>query len=168
MKGAKKKVRLQTPLVNPIIKLEMMLGKVLKKGEYIAIKYNNTPGDNNSGSYEINLPYYRGGTPEEWLVWKDKLLKALHGQRISTGPLRYTITERRLTGDMKATFSQAALDIGIRTVDNFNKVLLEMINLSFLAYGFREQMRYLHRHLVKPSNKKLPSFISRLQELNAY
>ena len=50
------------------------------------IKYNNIPGDSDSESYEINLPYYGGGIPEEWLVWKDKLLKALDGQSISTGP----------------------------------------------------------------------------------
>ena len=77
---------MQTLLVNPIIDLERPLEKVLKKGEYIVIKRHNTPSDNESGSYEINLPYYGGGTPEKWLVWKDKLLKALNGQSISMGP----------------------------------------------------------------------------------
>ena len=47
-------------------------------------------------------------------------------------------TERLLTGDAKAVFNQAALDIGIRTVENFNKVLLEMIKHAFPAYAFRE------------------------------
>ena len=56
MKIAKKKARMQSPLVNPIINLERPLEKVLKKGEYIAIKCHNAPGDNDSGSYEINLP----------------------------------------------------------------------------------------------------------------
>ena len=74
---------------------------------------HNTPGDNDSGSYEINLPYYGRGTPEEWLVWKDKLLKALDGQSISAEPVRYTFTERLLSDAAKVTFNQAALDIGI-------------------------------------------------------
>ena len=78
---------MQTPLVNPIINLERPLKKVLKMGEYIAIKCHNTSGYNDSGSNEINLPYYGGGSPGERLVWKDKLLKALDGQSISTGPL---------------------------------------------------------------------------------
>ena len=77
MKIAMKKVRMQHPLVNPILYLERPLEKVLKKEEYI--KCHNTPGDNDSGSYEINLPYYGVGSPEKWLVWKDKLLKALDG-----------------------------------------------------------------------------------------
>ena len=62
MKIAIKKGRMQTPLVSPIIDLER------PKGEYIAIECHNTPGDNDSRYYEINLPYYGGGSPEEWLV----------------------------------------------------------------------------------------------------
>ena len=112
------------------------------------IKCHNTPANNDSGSYEINLPYY-GGSPEEWLVWKEKLLKALYGQGISTGPLWYTFAERHLTGDTKSTFNQAALDIGLYTVDNFNKVLAEMTKHTFLGYAFHQQRRYLRGHLGK-------------------
>ena len=168
MKIAKKKVRIQSLLVNPIINLKRPLQRVLKKGKYIAIKYQNTPGDNDSGSYEINFPYYGGGSPEEWLAWKDKLLKALDGQNISLGPLRYMFTERLLTGNAKDIYKQAALDIGIRPIDDFNKVIMEMTKHTFPAYTFCKQKSYLRRHLVKPRSMKLCSFISRLQELNAY
>ena len=72
MKIAKKKVKMQTPLVNPIIDLERPLEKVLKKGEYIVIECHTNPGDNDSGFYEINLPYFAGGSPEEWPLWKKK------------------------------------------------------------------------------------------------
>ena len=50
MKIVKKKIRMQSALVNAIIDLERPLEKVLKIGEYLAIKYHNTPGDNDSGS----------------------------------------------------------------------------------------------------------------------
>ena len=50
---------------------------------------------------------------------QDKLLKALDDQCISTEPQRYTFTERLLTGDAKASFNQAVLDIGTHKVDNF-------------------------------------------------
>ena len=87
---------------------------------------------------------------------------------MSTGLLRYTFTERLLTSDAKANCNQAAVDIGMRTIDNFNKVLLEMTKHTFAAYAFREEKRYLSKHLIKPRGMKLHSFISRLQELNAY
>ena len=76
--------------------------------------------------------------------------------------------ERLLTGDVKATFYQAALDIGIHTVDNFNRVQAEMTKHAFPAYAFCEQKSYLGRHLIKPRSMKIHSFISRLQELNAH
>ena len=78
---------MQSPLVNPIIDLERPLDKVLKKGEYIAIKCNDNHDDNDSGSYEIDLPYYGGGSSKEWLVWKDKLLKTSDDETISAGHL---------------------------------------------------------------------------------
>ena len=57
-------------------------------------------------------------------------------------------TERLLTGYAKATFNQAALNIGVRTIDIFNEVLAEMTKHAFPAYAFCEQKRYLPRHLV--------------------
>ena len=63
---------MQYPLVNPIINLESSFEKVFKKGEYIAIKCHNTSDDTHYKFYEINLPYYGGGTPEEWIVCKNK------------------------------------------------------------------------------------------------
>ena len=42
MKIDKKKVRMQTPLVNPIIDLEKPLEKVLNKDKYIAMKCRDT------------------------------------------------------------------------------------------------------------------------------
>ena len=143
-------------MINPIINLQRQLEKVLKKGEC-----HNTPSDNDSGSYEINLPYYGRETPEEWLVWKDKLLKAVDGQSISLGPLRYMFTERLLTDDAKSTFNQAALDIGIHTVDNFNNYFG-----NDQTYAFYKHKRYLHRHLAKPRSMKLCSLINKFQELN--
>ena len=73
-----------------------------------------------------------------------------------------------MPGVGKATLYQAALDIGICTADNFNKVLAEITIHAFQAYAFHEQTRYLCRHLIKPRCIKLCSFVSRLQELNAY
>ena len=43
-----------------------------------------------------------------------------------------------------------------------------MTKHAFPAYAFRKQKRYLRRHLAKPRSMKLRSFISRLQESNAY
>ena len=93
MRTSKKKSKMRTSLINLIIDLERLPENVLKNREFIAIKYHNTYSVNDSGLYEIILPYYGGGTPDEWLIWKDKLLKALEGQGISIGTKRHTFTE---------------------------------------------------------------------------
>ena len=85
---------MQSPLVNPIIALERPLETCCY-----------TADDNDSVSYEINLPYYGGGSSEVWLVWKGTLLKALDGQSISAGPLGNIFTEKLSTGGAKATFN---------------------------------------------------------------
>ena len=60
--------------------------------------------------------------------------------------------------------NQAALDIGICIVDNFNKELLEMTKHAFPAYTHRKQKRYLRRYLVKPRSMKLEKIFSSCQE----
>ena len=101
MKIAKKKVKFRTLFVNAIM----------------------SPGNNDSGSYDIRLAYYGRGSPAEWLVCAGKLLKVLDGQSISTGSQQQTFTERVLASDAKATLNHAALkDIDICTADNSNKV----------------------------------------------
>ena len=71
------------------------------------------------------------------------LLKALDSQHIGTGLQKYTFNKSPLTGDMKATFNQATLNIGKHTVDDFNKVLMNMTKHTFLTYTFCRQKRNL-------------------------
>ena len=80
--------------------MERPLEKVLKKGDYIAIKCHNTPGDNDFGSYDIDPSeedHLKSG-----LSGKTNYSNNLNGQSISTRPLRYTFTKCLLTGDAKA------------------------------------------------------------------
>ena len=67
----------------------------------------------------------------------------------------------------KSYLWQGALDIGIRTADNFNKVLVEIVKHVLPAYAFCNQTRYLCKHLLKSRSMKLHSFVCRLQELYA-
>ena len=49
---------------------------------------------------------------------------------------------------LKLSLKQAVVDLGICTVDNFSKVLAEMIKHVFPANAFHEQNTYLRRHLA--------------------
>ena len=47
----------------------------------------------------IKIPRFDSGTPEEWIIFVDLVLKALVGQKATTGPLMYKYVERVLKGD---------------------------------------------------------------------
>ena len=96
------------------------------------------------------------------------LERQTNDQSIGTGPKRFTFIERLLTGDSKATINQGILDIGICTVENTNKELMEMTKHIFRRYAFYKQKRDTCRHLVKPRSMKLCISISKLQKLNDY
>ena len=113
------------------LSLKVRLKRLSKKENTQRSNVTTTPEDNDSGSYEINLLDYGGRSLEQWLVQKDKLLKALDGQGISIGSLRYTFTERLLKDDAKATFNHTAMDKGKYLIDNFNKVIAKMIKQAF-------------------------------------
>ena len=53
MKSTRKIVKFITPFVNLIIDLEISIEKILKNDGFIAIKYQNTFGYNDSRSFEI-------------------------------------------------------------------------------------------------------------------
>ena len=86
MKIIKKKVQFRSTFVNSIINLDRPPEKILKWKVYIEFKWNNTPNNNDSGSYEINLTYYGEGSPEEWVVYKFILIQAHNGQSNMIGP----------------------------------------------------------------------------------
>ena len=97
-------------------------------------------------------------------------MSGLSGKTNFSRPQKANVSVENLksTDYAKATFNQVALDIGICTIDNFNKVLAEMTKHAFPAYAFHEQKRYLRRHLIKPRSMKRRSFISKLQEPSVY
>ena len=85
-------------------------------------KCHKTSGDNDSETYEINLPYYGGWSPDDFLIQKDKRLKVLDDQSISIETQRYTFTECLSSGDTKTFFHKLVLNLDICAVDYFKKV----------------------------------------------
>ena len=53
-------------------------------------------------------------------------------------PERYSLFERLITGNVKATFNLTVPDIGIPTIENFNEVLSKMTKYAVPAFVFRK------------------------------
>ena len=161
-----KKVKIHgPPMINPVISAYR---HDLKKQEYIAFKCHNTPGETTSATYEVHIPYFGSGLPEEWVVLTDQLAKGIHGQDITTAPGRFDFILRLLTGDAKATFEQKARDITSHTVANFDTALKATTKHVFPTHAFRKQKRYLRRYIDKPTDMKVRKFVTRIVEFNSF
>eukprot|EP00957_Ditylum_brightwellii_P133593 10185645-Ditylum_brightwellii.AAC.1 len=42
----------------------------LKRGQFHAYKLHTTPADPTSPIYELSVPFFDGGTPEEWIKFQ--------------------------------------------------------------------------------------------------
>jgi len=153
-------------VIKPAIKLARPEVKVLKKGEYISPNCLTEPGNPDSPSYTIQLPYYCDGSPEEYLIWRDLLKKALTGQNITDGPTMFNYTENVMTGDALAFFKRKTLEAPARTVVRYNRIMKELTAHVFPVHAYREQKRYMRRFLRKPQEMTTREYFTRVQEIN--
>ena len=61
------------PPMVPLIPLVKDEEKAYSKGLYITLKLLSTPADENSPIYEIQVPYFKSGTCEQFLECMDKV-----------------------------------------------------------------------------------------------
>ena len=69
--------------VAPPIPFEHPTVKELSKSQYQTYKLRNVPKDDNSPTYELAVPYFSTGTPEEFLIFHENVERVCHGQNVS-------------------------------------------------------------------------------------
>ena len=153
---------------HPPIPLERPTVKELKKQEYLTMKLRSDPADANSQTYDLTIQFFRTGTPEEWLLFQRDLHWVLNGQNITTGPQKFTMTRRLITGDTLAVFNAAAQEHGNETNATFVQCLKDVTTHLFPKRALAFQKRYMRRHLRKPRDMKTREFAARISELNQY
>ena len=152
-----------------VIEYDRPKPKLPGKGEYETLKLFTAPGDaNNTTTYEFALRYFRTGTPEEWLLYKADLKKAIHGLHLTTGPQRYSLARRVLKGAAYTCFDNNAKAIGTETVDHFEDCLKALTKHFFPARAAAKQKRYMRRQLRKPHDVTMREYVSRVTEMNNY
>ena len=87
----------------------------------------------------MTIPFFRSGTPEEWLLVKKTLLKIIIGQNITQGPSKYSLARRVLEGNILAQFDAKAAELGNKNNTNFNTCLDSVTAYVFLARALQVQ-----------------------------
>ena len=93
-------------LIKPPIGLERPKQESGKYSENIKCRTN--PEDASSTTYDIPMEYFKEGTPEEWLIFQDKLGRCITGQNATSGAVKFALTRRLLDGQAKTAFENAA------------------------------------------------------------
>ena len=113
------------------IRLEHPEKTALSKGEYVVLKCRTDPTDESSSTYDLPIPYYSTGTPEEWLCFERNLKKVFTGQNLTTGPQRYTCVRRLLEGNALTVFDLTAAEVGNQTSQHLQDILCALRNQVF-------------------------------------
>ena len=150
----------------PIIGLERPEKPTLTKGEYVVLKCRADPTDDSSSTYDLPIPYYSTGMPEEWLRFERNLEKAFTGQNLTTGPQQYACLRRLLEGNALTVFDLKVAELGTQTTAHLQDILRALRREVFPQYALQQQKRFMRRSLRKPRNMSIRAYVNRVLELN--
>eukprot|EP00957_Ditylum_brightwellii_P031215 2365885-Ditylum_brightwellii.AAC.1 len=95
----------------------------LECGQFLTHKLRTSPADVTLPTYELSVPFFDKGTPEEWIKFRRGLQAVLKGQNITQGPPSYTVAKTLLKSNVLTVFKQAEITHRNQTVTNFELCL---------------------------------------------
>ena len=150
----------------PVIPFERADPPKLEKGDYTVMKCKTDPGNPNSATFDLPIPYFRNERPEVYLKWRNNLKKVIKGQAATDGPTKYLLTRQLLEGDALTVFNLRATARGNETNEHYKFVMADLTQHVFPLKALQTQKRYMRRFLRKPKDTKVRDFVSRVSELN--
>ena len=79
-----------------VIALTRPTPKTLERSQYHTYRLRTTPADADSPTYELAIPFFDEGTPEEWIKFRRRLKAVLKGQNVTQGPASYAVAKTLL------------------------------------------------------------------------
>ena len=128
--------------------------------------YHNPEDKENRSKYTVSLPIFGGGTPEETLEWLKSAHKVIEGTSMHHPVKRHNFFVHMLTGDVKAVFTNKAIELGHRSIPNLRRCEEALIMHSFPHKALEYQKRYMRNMFFKPEDWTLRRFAARVEEIN--
>jgi len=105
-------------VIVPVIGLERFKHGALERGQYLTVKLRADPTDSASVTHDFAVPFFRDGSPEEWLLFRKNLRRVFRGQNLTNGPSQYQMARSLLEGETLSFFDTKATAYLNETVDN--------------------------------------------------
>ena len=124
----------------------------------------------NSNLYDIAVPYFSDGTPEEWIYFQRHLNRAYAGQGDTNGGQRYAKIRMLLQGEALAAFESqvTATDNHTETLDTLDRAIQAVSACVFPDRAAQIQKRYLRRFLRKPVEMSTKKYVARIVKVNNF
>ena len=139
--------------------------KAYAKGQYTTIKCKTNQADANSPTREIQIPYFKTGTPEEFLDFWAKVKEVIMGQNMDP-PAQFGLVRSLLKGDALTVWENRKFFHGAETEENFLQTYKDLSAHVFPKRALQVQKRYLRRFIRKPHDMPFRRFAARVNELN--
>ena len=136
------------------------------KANYVVIKIKTIPEEAASPSQEVQMPYFKDGTPDQLLDFLEKLTLVMKGQLLTTGVQKFGLTRTLLQGDALTTFNNRAAVLVQESTVNFTRCIQYLKYHVFPKRGLRAQTRYMRRYMRKPANMTFKQYVARVIEMN--
>jgi hypothetical protein len=152
----------------PPIKLIRDDEKEYAKGLYVMMKLRSEPTDEHSPTHEVQVPYFKGGTCEQFLEFNDKTQAVIVGQNITTGPQKVAFMKTVLKGDALAHFAQYFVTAGNELNATYEDSICSMTTHVFPQFALRTQTQFMTQGMRKPRDMRMRAYRNRMMEINNY
>ena len=135
----------RSAMIKPPLPLEKVKSPRYEKHQVQTFKCRVDPTDDKSSQYEIAVPFFDSGTPEEWIYFQRCLERAFSGQGDTTGPQQYKKTRMLLQGEALTAFeAHVSTTPGhSETVNSLKEALGAVTNSVFPKNAAQVQKRFL-------------------------
>ena len=126
------------------------------------------PSDASSTTYDIRMAYFKEGSPEGWLLYKNRLTRCLDRQGATGGPAKFALARRMLMGRALVDFNNAA---SLRTTETREHYLqcIQAVTLGvFPQDALKEQQTWMRCFLKKNQDMCIKEYVARVVNINNY
>jgi hypothetical protein len=121
-----------------------------------------------SATHEIQVPYFKGGTCEQFLEFLDKVQAVIVGQNLTTGSQKVAFMRIILKGDTLAHFAQFFVTAGNEDNATYEECICSLTTHVFPQFALRTQTQFMSQALRKPHDMKMRAYRNRMIEINNY
>ena len=104
----------------PAIALDRSEAKVLPSGEYHQYRLKTNPTKKDSPTFELQVPYFSRGSPEQWLKAKKNIELVIRGQNVTEYKNQLEVARRILKGAALTAFNSS-----VTTQESERKLVIE-------------------------------------------